>query len=299
MSMKTDPIWLSLRTAVHGRLRQAAALSISESAEAAWAALAGLGAPALDAPLSADGMALGLAASTAVAEELGRFALPGRYLSVAFAIDVATASATAADLVRDLVAGDLTVRLSGFGGPPDDVGDVELALVAGGLSLDDGRGGAVRCPLDDSGLPEGPLGRARIRQAAYLHGLARGALVCGVQYAGQRRQFGRTLREFQSVAFRLAELSMEVEALRLMVARAAWLADGEHPYGRAAAETLGMAAEVAARTTQVVLQVCGVRGMTEELRVHRHYLRVRDEARRLGPARALWRELGRDRLAAV
>ena len=145
--------------------------------------------------------------------------------------------------------------------------------------------------------PEGPAGRARIRQAAYLLGVAGGALLTGVRYATDRRQFGRALRDFQSVAFRLAEAHIEVEALRLAVDRAVYLADGGLPYGHRAAEVLAQAAETAATTSRLTMQLCGARGLTGELPAHRYHLLVRREGGRLGQPGHLWREAGRRRLA--
>jgi len=365
LNTRPDPVRQSLRFAVRGRLREAVALApdpqprpagaMDAADETAWAALRELGAPAFDAPPAADGLGLGLSASTAVGEELGRAALSGRYLAVAFAIDAAATGGAPASLLADLVAGEVAVTLTGFDrdSPPvraKETGDGQLELT-GRLTADAGAGtvlvpvelagdrvaatmldlstvdsdtvhvdrvrepsggvglvtlagtrcveSAVLCTWNRSLVPAGVLGRARIRQAAFLLGLSHGALVVGVRYATDRRQFGQPLRDFQSVAFRLAARYTEVEALRLAVARAAWLADTEQRYGRPAAEVLAQAAETAATTVQTVLQVCGVRGMTGELGVHRHYLRIRQEARRLGTPGMLWRELGLDRLRAT
>ena len=384
MIAEPDPVRQSLRSAVRGRLREAVALvpdpqprpatatagavatnggeaadgawAADAADETAWAALRELGAPAFDAPLSAGGLALGLAASTAVAEELGRAALSGRYLAVAFAIDAAATGGAPASPLADLVAGDLVVTLAGFDHdhPPvraKETGDGHLELT-GRLALEVGtdvRTGAVLAPVelagghlaatmlelstvdpatvridpvrepsgaaglltlagtrcaesavlctwDRSPVPAGVLGRARIRQAAFLLGLAHGALAIGACYTTDRHQFGQPLRDFQSVAFRLAARYTDLEALRLAVARATSLADAEQPYGPAAAEVLAQAAETAATTVQTVLQVCGVRGMTGELGVHRHYLRARQETRRLGTPGTRWRELGLHRL---
>ncbi|BCJ50678.1 hypothetical protein Asp14428_21530 [Actinoplanes sp. NBRC 14428] len=147
--------------------------------------------------------------------------------------------------------------------------------------------------------PEGPAGRARVRQAAYLLGVARGALHTGVRHATERHQFGRPLRDFQSVAFRLAAAHVEVEVLRLAVGRAVHLADGGHPYGHRAAEVLAQAAETAAEVSRLTMQLCGARGLTGELPAHRYHLLVRREGGRLGRPGELWREAGRRRLSAL
>jgi alkylation response protein AidB-like acyl-CoA dehydrogenase len=237
----SDPILESLRGAVRARLRGA-------TDEAAWAALLKMNALAFDAPVEAGGMGLGLAASCAVAEELGRAGIGSRY----------------------------------------------LAAVMTGLHHDD-----PDWTVPGEGIVEGDVGRARIRQAAYLLGHAHGALACGVGHATRRKQFGQPLREFQGVGFRLANAYASLEAVRLSVARAIWLADGEQPFGQQAAEVLAQAAETASELAHVSVQVCGVRGMTTELAVHRHYLQIRREATRLGRPGDLWRAVGRARLTAT
>lgn len=365
VNLAEDPVAERLRTVVRGRLRAAAASrpaagprtfeQADDSARLAWSVLCELGVPAMDAPAEAGGLALGLAASAAVAEELGRAGLAVPYLAGAFAADVAAAGADDADqpLVRDLVDGRLAVALAGFelpvppveatadaGGtlwltgrlaldrPVDELAKAVLlpvrlpdehtglvVLDLAGLDLRPGRdpsGAAalgvldhVRCPAgrllisqpDPAGCPGGAVGRARIRQAGYLLGLAQAALQAGVRYATERRQFDRTLREFQSVAFRLAAAAVEVEALRLTVAHAVWLADGDEPFGGPAAAALAQAAETSAAVTRMVVQVCGARGMTSHLPVQRYYLLGRREASRLGRPGRLWREAARERLA--
>lgn len=359
-SAHPDPLRQSLEAALRSQLHEVE-LAAAGCAPGSWpaiqalteptqAALRGLDALALDAPPSAGGMGLGLAVSTAVAEALGRAALPERYLAAAFAIDAAVAGGAPETLVRQLLADEVPVSVAGF---DDGTGAVHAApdgpgylALTGVLSLDFGTGrvllpvepdrdrvavtlldlstvdivpvrepsgatgrvtlAGTRCPRSAvlgewpvGALPEGPLGRARIRQAAYLLGLARGALATGARYTTDRRQFDRPLRAFQTVAFRLAAAYVQVEALGLAVAGASVLADSEQPYGRQAAEVLAQAAETATATVGTVLQLCGARGMTAEVDVHRHYLRVRREARRLATAGTLWRELGRERLRAA
>jgi alkylation response protein AidB-like acyl-CoA dehydrogenase len=373
VNLHPDPVGERLRSVVRVRLREAMACrsgagpraseQVDESTRVAWSLLCELGVPAMDAPAEAGGLGLGLAASGAIAEELGRAGLAVPYLAGAFAADTAAAGVDGANadqaLVRDLVDGRLAVALAGFETPEpsvdatanttvDNDGDLRLT---GWLPMDravDEVAEAVllpvRLPDDHSGLvlldsstldlrpgpdpsgaaavgvldqtpcpagrllnraprtpgcPSGAVGRARIRQAAYLLGLARGALETGVRYATERRQFDRPLREFQSVAFRLASAHAEVEALRLAVAHAVWLADSDDSFGHPAAEALAQAAETASAITRMVVQVCGARGMTSHLPVQRYYVLCRREASRLGRPGQLWREAGRERLAAA
>jgi alkylation response protein AidB-like acyl-CoA dehydrogenase len=262
MNLEPDPVRGSLQSAVRARLRSA-------TGESAWAALCAMGAPAFDAPPEAGGLGLGLTASTAVAEELGRSARSSRYLAVALAIDAA-GDCPSAD---KLVGGGYT---AGF-----DDEDERVDLV-----------------VDISTCPDLAIARARIRHAAYVYGLGRGALATAAAHTSRRKQFDRALREFQSIAFRLAAAHVELEALRLTIARAVWLADTGRPHLTEAKAALALAAETASATIGMVMQVCGVRAMTRELRVSRYYLQIRREATRLGRPGDLWREVGLARQAA-
>src|SRR5207247_927310 len=74
------------------------------------------------------------------------------------------------------------------------------------------------------------LNEGRIAIGAQMIGLARGALDHAVGYAKQRKQFGKTIGEFQGVRFELARMATEVEAARLLVYNAARLRDAGHPF---------------------------------------------------------------------
>ncbi|MGE5829299.1 MAG: acyl-CoA dehydrogenase family protein [Micromonosporaceae bacterium] len=324
-----DAVRGRLRAAVRSRLRPAAMLAAEGEAPldlpagadaAAWAALRECAAPAFDAPPEAGGLGLGLAASSGVAEELGWAGLGTDYLALAFAIDATAGAADATELVSGdrpvVVAGFDTVapaataapdgadgfRLVGSGGPVPAVDTVLLPVgLPGdriGLARLDRSSGTERLTLlrqwpRDDPFPPAVVGRARVRQAAYLLGLARGSLGIAIVRATDRRQFDRPLREFQSVAFRLASALVAVEALRVAVAEAVGLADAEKPFDRPAAEVLAQGAEVAVDVVRLAMQLGGVRALTDELPMHRYYLRMRAEAGRFGPAAELWRQAGR------
>src|SRR5256884_2874692 len=69
------------------------------------------------------------------------------------------------------------------------------------------------------------LDGGRISIAALALGMAQGALDAAVKYAKQRKQFGQPISEFQAIQFKLADMATQVEAARLLVYQAAWLAD--------------------------------------------------------------------------
>ncbi|MEV6032889.1 acyl-CoA dehydrogenase family protein [Nonomuraea sp. NPDC052116] len=149
-------------------------------------------------------------------------------------------------------------------------------------------------PLSDPGLV---LARARVRQAAYLLGLAQGGYELAVAHARSRRQFDRPITEFQAVSFPLAQASIALSAVRLSVLRAAWSADHGMEFARQAAQCLAMAAETATRTIRHAVQVHGARGMSRQAAVHVFYEALRSETARFGQPGALWCEAGARRLA--
>src|SRR4029453_9672260 len=91
------------------------------------------------------------------------------------------------------------------------------------------------CPIPQENLlgseGEGFIGSlkildgGRIPIAALGLGMAQGALDASVRYAKQRKQFGQPISEFQAIQFKLADMATQVEAARLLVYQAAWLAD--------------------------------------------------------------------------
>src|SRR5207249_4185471 len=74
------------------------------------------------------------------------------------------------------------------------------------------------------------LNEGRIAIGAQMIGLARGALDHAIGYAKQRKQFGKSIGEFQGVQFELARMATEVEAARLLVYNAARLRDSGRPF---------------------------------------------------------------------
>jgi alkylation response protein AidB-like acyl-CoA dehydrogenase len=295
----------------------------------AWPVLLKFGAPKFELPASAGGLDLGLESAAIALEELGRAGLGSPYAGVAlmaYALRVGDADG-ADDLLQELAGGETVPILAGFGGPTErpvaaadgDVfcvpAEVDGATVlrvvqreqlAGEperlpdgevlLHLDEARVGEsdVVAPLDDDGEV---MAAARIRQAAYLAGIAGGAHAEAVRHATKRKQFDEPLRTFQSVAFRLADAQVRLEALRSLVYSAARPAASEDASMRAR-EALALAAETALAVVRTSTQVCGARGMTAETSLHRFYRLARLEATRFGTPRALWAASGLARLGA-
>ena len=165
------------------------------------------------------------------------------------------------------------------------------ALGCAGLRLE----AADELPL---ALPD-LVARGRLRHAAFLLGLAEAACEAAIAHASRRRQFGQRLLDFQAIGMRLAALAGRLEALRLLVQRAAWLADTGAPLAGPAAECLAMAAELALDATRDGLQVHGAIGLTHASPAQRCYRVALVEVYRWGRPAALWREAGRARLGAA
>ncbi|MFD4631070.1 acyl-CoA dehydrogenase family protein [Streptomyces sp. NPDC058284] len=301
-----------------------------------WPALVEIGAPGFEVPADAGGLGLGLPGSLVVCEELGRAALSGPYRATALTADVVglcVADGAHETVLHGLSSGELTVEAGSFGAaeplaahPADGGWTVSLSATDGANEPDtthrllflktadglvpallptDGLGARVDVfvPHDCAlGRPSPAqwaelTARARIRQAAYLLGLAEGAHAAARAHTLRREQFGSVLHDFQGVSFALARAATRLETVRLAVLRAGELADEDRPAGRAAVDALALAAETAAEVTASAVHVCGVRGLTAELPVQRHYRLARTEAVRMGASAGLFREAGRLRLS--
>jgi alkylation response protein AidB-like acyl-CoA dehydrogenase len=116
------------------------------------------------------------------------------------------------------------------------------------------------------------LDRGRITIGALSTGLARGALEESSQYARERRAFGKPIGDFEAIRWMLADVQTELQAARLLVHRAAVLADHGRPYGREASMAKLFASEVATRACNKAVQIHGGYGYTREFPVER-YLR--------------------------
>ncbi len=114
------------------------------------------------------------------------------------------------------------------------------------------------------------LDRGRISIAAMSVGLGYGALDMALSYAKDRKQFGKTLGEFQAIQWMLADCKTELDAAALLLSRAAWLADNGRPYARESSMAKLYASEAASRACNKALQIHGGYGYTREFAVERH-----------------------------
>jgi alkylation response protein AidB-like acyl-CoA dehydrogenase len=111
----------------------------------------------------------------------------------------------------------------------------------------------------------------RIGVAAMGVGLAQGALDQALAYARERRAFGQPISKFQTIQAKLADISTEIEASRLMVYKAAWLKDEGRNFSLTAAQAKLKSGRLAVRAAEEAVQIHGGYGYIEEYPVCRFY----------------------------
>jgi alkylation response protein AidB-like acyl-CoA dehydrogenase len=116
------------------------------------------------------------------------------------------------------------------------------------------------------------LDGGRISIGALGVGIAQAALEKSLQYAKDRKQFGKSISSFQAIQFKLADMAMEVELARNMVHKAAWLKDKNKSFSKEAAFAKLFATETAFRSANQAVQIHGGYGYMREYEVER-YLR--------------------------
>ncbi len=114
------------------------------------------------------------------------------------------------------------------------------------------------------------LDRGRIGIGALAVGLGRGSLETALAYAKTRTQFGRPIADFEMIRWRLARAGTQLDAARLLVHRAAALADAGRPFTADASKAKLYASEAASRAANDCLQVLGGYGYLRDYPVERH-----------------------------
>ncbi|MGA4721873.1 acyl-CoA dehydrogenase [Fictibacillus nanhaiensis] len=106
--------------------------------------------------------------------------------------------------------------------------------------------------------------------AAQAVGIAQGALDASVNYAKDRKQFGKPIGVNQGIGFKLADMATKVEAARLLTYQAAWRESEGLPYGKESAMSKLFAGDIAMEVTTDAVQVFGGYGYTKEYPVERY-----------------------------
>ncbi|OBA86546.1 acyl-CoA dehydrogenase [Mycobacteriaceae bacterium 1482268.1] len=112
--------------------------------------------------------------------------------------------------------------------------------------------------------------RTRPSVGAMAVGVARAAYEYALEYACQREQFGRRIGEFQAVAFKLADMKSRIDAARMLVWRAGWMARNNKAFDSAEGSMAKLvASETAVYVTDEAIQILGGNGYTRDYPVER------------------------------
>ena len=115
------------------------------------------------------------------------------------------------------------------------------------------------------------LDGGRISIAAMGLGTIQAAYDLSLAYAQTRNQFGRPIKDFQAIRFKLADMAVDLEAGRALVYRAAWLKDQGRPYAQAAAIAKLHTGEASNRAVNAAVQIHGGYGYMDEYPISRIY----------------------------
>ncbi|WP_104990611.1 acyl-CoA dehydrogenase [Deinococcus sp. NW-56] len=137
-----------------------------------------------------------------------------------------------------------------------------VRVPAGNMVGEEGQGLIIALASLDAG---------RIGIAMQALGIARAALEHAAKYASEREQFGKKLREFEGVSFKVARMAARIEAARMVALKAAWLKDQGQPYGKEASIAKLLASEAAVDVTRDAIQIFGGNGYSREYPVERLY----------------------------
>lgn len=115
------------------------------------------------------------------------------------------------------------------------------------------------------------LDHGRLGVAAGAVGVAQACLDACIDFARERRQFGRRIADFQMIQAALADMAADIEAARLLVYRAAWLKDQGRRTTKETSIAKLFATEIAVRAASEAVLIHGGRGYSSEYPVERHY----------------------------
>ncbi|MBI5402321.1 MAG: acyl-CoA dehydrogenase family protein [Ignavibacteriae bacterium] len=119
------------------------------------------------------------------------------------------------------------------------------------------------------------LDGGRIAIAALSLGIAQGALDNIIKYSKERKQFGKTLSEFQATQFKIAEIAADIEAARLLIYKSSFMKENGQDINMIASMAKLFASEVATRATNEAVQVFGGYGFTKDFPVEKLYRDVK------------------------
>src|SRR5690242_5649411 len=115
------------------------------------------------------------------------------------------------------------------------------------------------------------LNEGRIGIGAQMAGVARGAWEYAAKYAQERKQFGKSIADFQGIQFQIAQMATEIEAARLMVYNAARMKDAGLNFVKEAAMAKLFCSQVAERVTSLAIEIYGGYGFTKDYTVEKYW----------------------------
>lgn len=115
------------------------------------------------------------------------------------------------------------------------------------------------------------LDNGRLSIAAMGLGLAQGAFEMALQYSKERKQFGKPISKFQAIAFKLADMAMQIELARNLLYKACWLKDNKKPFAKEAAMAKLYCSEIAKSVADEAVQVHGGYGLMKDYPIERFY----------------------------
>jgi len=108
------------------------------------------------------------------------------------------------------------------------------------------------------------LNEGRIGIGAQMLGLAEGAWQYAMKYSQERKQFGKSISEFQGIQFQLAQMATDIEAAKMMVYNAARMKDAKMNFVKEAAMTKLFTSQVAERVASLAVEIYGGYGFTKD-----------------------------------
>ncbi|HLF29367.1 MAG TPA: acyl-CoA dehydrogenase family protein [Anaerolineae bacterium] len=140
----------------------------------------------------------------------------------------------------------------------------------------------------------------RVSLGAATLGGAQAALQACLEWAKLREQFGRSIAQMQSVQFMIADMAAEIEALRSLVYRTAWLVDNGKPFIKEAGMCKLLGSEIGSRCVDRAVQIHGALGYSRDFDIERGFRDARiaeifegtNEIQRILIAEQLFREVG-------
>lgn len=115
------------------------------------------------------------------------------------------------------------------------------------------------------------LDSGRLSIAAMGLGLAQGAFEMALEYAKERKQFGKPISKFQINSFKLADMATKIELARTLLYKACWLKDNGQPFEKEAAMSKLYCSEIAKQVADEGVQIHGGYGLMKEYPIERFY----------------------------